>query len=113
MKYGLLTVKILFLLFLAINNAHGQYQYSIDIKDKSSRHLPIGIKLSQMHETMKQNSEIRQKHQVERKTSRKIRRHTYGIQTDKVKKRMKKSRKKAKKNNGEKNVLGVLYDKMF
>jgi hypothetical protein len=114
MRLRSITAKILFLLLMTIAvNAQGQYQYSIDLKEKENRHIPISYRISQVKENIKQASAYRQKHRFERKTSNQIRRHTYNIQTRKVKKRMRKSLKKSEEFNGENSLLCVLIDKIF
>jgi hypothetical protein len=84
-----------------------QYQYSIDIEVKRSRRVPIKFVVLKTVASVNATVEHRKKKRGELKLSKKIRKHTYRIQSRKVKKRMRKSRKKAEDNNREKVPIGV------
>lgn len=106
--------KTLFIIILSISNlfvCFGQPRYSIDIEPPKNRRIPISYLISQSSEKIKESKRIRKKHRIERKTSKKIIKHTYSIQTKKVRKRMRKSRKKAEIFNRGKLPLSVKLKK--
>lgn len=84
--------------FLAFSGK-AQTKYSIDLKPPKERRVPVKYFIEQTKSNVKESSEIRKKHRALRKESRKIRRHTYHIQTKKVKRRMRRSFKEAEEFN--------------
>ncbi len=91
------NTALLFILFnvFNINSSYGQYQYSFDLNNVKARHVPVMFRLKQLKGTVKDDIAHYKEKRIERKTSRKTRKHAYAIQTHEVKKRMRKSSKNA------------------
>ena len=112
-KIGAIFLFLLFCFNFKILNAQLQYRYSIDIETKNSRRVPLKYTVNEAKENFKESTEHRKKKRIELKLSKQIRKHIYSIQTREVKKRMRKSRKKAEYFNREKVPLSVKLKKMF
>ena len=94
-KIGTIFLFLIICFNFKIVNAQLQYRYSIDIETKKSRRVPLKYAVNEAKENFKESAEHRKKKRIKLKTSKQIRKHTYSIQTRKVKKRMRNSRKKA------------------
>lgn len=90
-----------------------QGRYSIDVKNKNNRDLPIAYIISQTGMQIKEAKEWRKNNRLERKISRKTERRFYHIQTQEVKKRMKRSEKKAENYNRGKVPLRVKLKRLM
>jgi len=106
---------LIFFVLIYNNNIYAQYsfRYSVDLKSPKSRRVPLGEKIVSVKEQIKKNAEINKKHRIQNRDSRKVRRHTYRIQDKKVKKRMKKSQKKAECHNKNKIPFKVKLKRLF
>jgi len=93
--------------------ASAQKNYSIDINAQKKRSVSIGFFIQQSKEKIKSAGKNRKRKRAEIKLSKKIRKHTYSIQTKEVKKRMKKSGKKAKRYNRGKPAICVKLKNFF
>lgn len=97
-----LATKVIFLglIFLFCSNlANAQGKYSIDSKKLKNRRIPVAYFISESAKELKVAHEWRKRNRMEQRDSRKIRKHTYSIQTKEVKKRMKHSVDKAQRYN--------------
>lgn len=94
-------------LFCISKSSVAQYQYSIDIEVKKARRVPVKFAVLKAFDSVDASMEHRKKKRGELKRSKKLRKHIYRIQSREVKKRMRKSRKKAENNNRGKVPLGV------
>jgi preprotein translocase subunit SecF len=112
-----IIVKVMLLMFFILNynNTYAQYsfRYSLDLKSPKKRRVPIGEKIVIKKEQLKKNVETNKKHRIQNRDSRKVRRHTYRLQSKEVKKRMKKSKKKAEYHNKNKIPLKIKLKQMF
>ncbi len=108
-KAIILTI-VLLSVFSAVN---AQYKYSIDIKSRGGQRAPMKYAVLSAKKDFQATSAIRKKIRTDEKVSKKIKRHTYKIQTLKVKKRMRKSEKTAKNYNRGKVPLSVKLKKLF
>lgn len=84
------------LVFVSIS-AQGQSntRYSVDLNPPDKRRVPLEYFIKQTKADLKNASEIRKKRRLNKKVSKKIRKQTYNNQTNAVKKRMRRSAKKA------------------
>lgn len=110
-KIGAIFLFLLFCFNFKIANA--QYRYSIDIETAKSRRVPLKFAINEAKVNLKESTEHRKKKKLELKASKQIRKHTYSIQTRKVKKRMNKSLKKAECFNRGKVPISVKLKKMY
>lgn len=92
-KFG--TIIIFVLAFSSLKTINAQYSYSIDINTNSARNVPLKYAVTQARKNIKKSAKLREKKRNTLKDSKKIRKHTYSIQTREVKKRMRKTSKKA------------------
>lgn len=110
-KFGCLVLFLLF--FSSFKPVNAQYHYSIDIEAKKSRRVPLKYAIVRLKETTKTSRELKKKKRNEIKSSKKIKKHTYSIQKYEVKKRMRKSAKKAEYYNKGKVPMVVKLKKIF
>jgi hypothetical protein len=113
MLYKIGTIIFFVLIFSGFKPVKAQYKYSIDIKTQKSRSVPLKYRITKAKESIKTNKELRKKKRSAIKSSKKIKKHTYRIQTREVKKRMKMSNKKAENFNKGKVPLGVKLKKII
>ena len=107
-----MSYKIGAIIFLVINlsifiSVKAQYNYSIDIGERKTRRVSVKYRITQTKQTISTNLEIRKKKRVAKKVSKVTSRHAYSIQTNEVKRRMRKSKKRAENNNKGKVPLYV------
>lgn len=107
-----MSYKIGAIIFLVINlsvfkSVYAQYNYSIDVGNRKERKGSLKYRIAQTKKTINTNLEIKKKRRVMKKVSRKTIRHTYSIQTQDVKRRMRKSKKRAEYNNKGKVPLNI------
>lgn len=106
--------KLGVLIFIIINlsifsSASAQYRYSIDIKEKKTRRVPLKFRITQAKQNFKINIERRKKRRISDRVSRKITKRTYKIQTSEVKRRMRKSRNRSEQHNNNKIPVSVKF----
>ena len=100
-------------LFVLLLPVCGQPRYSVDIEPPKNRHVPLAFYISQVKENIKTSKELAKKHRLARKKSKKIQKHIYNIQTKKVKRRMRKSKRQAENFNRGKRPICVKLKKFF
>ncbi len=98
---------------MVFGTVNAQYKYSIDIKSRGGQRAPLKYAVLKVKKDFQATAEIRKKIRTEEKVSKKIKKHTYKIQTAKVKKRMRKSEKIAKNYNRGKVPLSVKFKNCF
>ena len=109
-------IKVVLLIFLLnYNNIYAQYsfRYSIDINKTKNRRVALKEKIETTKKQLKENLNTNKKHRIQDRDSRKVKRHTYKIQDKKVKKRMKKSKKKAEYYNQNKIPFIIKLKRFF
>jgi len=89
-----------------------QYKYSIDANPPKKHHVPVKYKIEEMKGNMEQSKKQRQIKRENKKASKLTVKNTYRIQTAKVKKRMKESRKKADVFNGNESFWRLMIKKL-
>ena len=102
-KYG--AIIVLFINISLIKQVSAQYKYSIDIKEKKSRRVPLKFLIQQTRQNLKTGHKANINRRKIKRASKAISKHTYNIQTREVKRRMKKTRKKANNHNENKITL--------
>jgi hypothetical protein len=115
-QIGWSGLKFCLYIFLVFWNGAGvlaQKNYSIDFGTLTNRRVPISYFIEQTQQNIKVSAQVRKEHRLENRESRRIRKHTYAIQTKEVKKRMKESRKKADFYNRGKKPLRVKLKKVL
>lgn len=114
MKSKKIIAKILFFISTLIAvPCFGQLKYSIDIEPAKNRQIDLSYRMTTIKETIKTNHQIRVKHRVDRRESRKTWKHTCRIQTKKVRKHMKRERRDADFFYRDKDLLSVSIHKLF
>jgi hypothetical protein len=99
MLYKFKTIFIIFGFLSISNTIFGQKNYSIDIEKRKNRKIPISFVIKQTKSNLQNNFKNRRKLYLQNKVSRKTENHTYNIQSMKVKKRMKRSKRIAENHN--------------
>jgi hypothetical protein len=92
--HGLLYMS-LFVLISVSAQGQSNNRYSVDLKTPDKRRVPLEYFIKQTKTDLKNASEIRKKRRLNKKISKKTRKQTYNNQTNAVKKRMRRSEKKA------------------
>lgn len=110
-KFGAI-IFILINLF-AFSSVSAQYKYSIDIKERKTRKVPLKYRVTQAKQDFKLYLEIKKRRRVANRVSRVTIRHTYRIQTAEVKRRMRKSKKRAENHNKGRVPLIVKFKKLL
>lgn len=110
----ILKIIAYFLIVIFINlSGFGQgVKYSIDLEPLKNRRVPVKFFVEQLKQSIKTSSDARKLQKLETKTSKKIRKHMFSIQTKEVKKRMRHSRKIADFHNRGKVPLSVKITKL-
>lgn len=101
-----------FLLIIGITSGFTQDKYSIDVKIKNRR-VPVKYFVNESKTKFIEAKQWRKQKRIENKTSKKIRKRTYRLQTREVKKRMKRSEQKAQIFNRGKDPLSVKLRKLI
>lgn len=101
-----------FLLIICATLVFSQDKYSIDVKIKQRR-VPVKYFVNESKTKFVEARAWRKRKRIENKTSKKIRKRTYRLQTKEVKKRMKRSEQKAQIFNRGKLPLSVKLRKLI
>jgi len=101
-----------FFLIITVTLVFAQSRYSIDVKTKDRR-VPVKYFVQKSKTKYIEAIAWRKKKRLENKHSRKTRKRIYSLQTKKVKKRMKLSKKKAQNFNRGKVPLSVKLRQLF
>ncbi|MDA3891934.1 MAG: hypothetical protein PF517_09770 [Salinivirgaceae bacterium] len=97
--YKFLAITCVFIFFSGVTQLKAQYQYSIDIGVQKSRRVSFKYFIGSAKKEFIEAREWRKNKKIEKKSSKRIRKHTYKIQKSEVRKRMKKSKKTAERHN--------------
>jgi len=98
---------------LIFSQVSAQYKYSIDIEERKGRRIPLKFFVNQKKEQFKQVVETNKQRRIADRVSRKISNRTYRIQTATVRKRMRKSKKRAENHNKGKIPFSVKFKRLL